>query len=83
MVRQLNAADIITIWDQGQALHPLDRALLLLDAASPDATPADLSQLTIGQRNGRLLQLRQRTIGNVLEEGWSTVHSVTKLWSSR
>lgn len=65
-MRPLTAADIITIWDQGQALHPLDRALLLLSYALPGASPADLRRLTVGQRNGRLLHLRQITLGDDL-----------------
>jgi hypothetical protein len=65
-MRPLTAADIITIWDRGQALHPLDRALLLLSYALPDAPPADLRRLTVGQRNGRLLHLRQITLGDAL-----------------
>ncbi|MBK8988254.1 MAG: phage baseplate protein [Chloroflexi bacterium] len=65
-MRSLNAADIVTIWDRGQAMHPIDRALLLLTAALPEADPVDLQNLTIGQRNGRLLHLRQLTIGDEL-----------------
>jgi len=62
-MRPLTAVDILTIWEKGQELHPLDRAMLLLTFALPELPPADLRRLTIGQRNGRLLQLRQLTIG--------------------
>jgi len=66
-MRPLTAVDILTIWDTGQELHPLDRAMLLLAFALPDLPPADLRRLTIGQRNGRLLHLRQLTIGPNLD----------------
>jgi len=65
-VRPLTALDVVTIWDRGQALHPIDRALLLLGAGLPEADPTELQNLTVGQRNSRLLQLRQLTIGNEL-----------------
>jgi hypothetical protein len=66
-VRSLTAADIVTIWDQGQALHPIDRALLLLAYALPEAPAEELYALSVGQRNTRLLRTRQLTIGDRLE----------------
>lgn len=65
-MQPLTATDIVAVWDRGQRLHPIDRALLLLAAGNPAATPQALRQLTIGQRNGRLLHLRQLTIGDEL-----------------
>ncbi len=41
----------------------MDRALLLLALASPELSPTELSVLTVGQRNARLLMLRQMTLG--------------------
>ncbi|MCB8985488.1 MAG: hypothetical protein H6659_16790, partial [Ardenticatenaceae bacterium] len=32
-MRPLTAVDILTIWEKGQELHPLDRAMLLLTFA--------------------------------------------------
>lgn len=66
-MRSLTAADIVRIWDQGQTWHPVDRALLLLAYALPEATSDELQALTVGQRNSRLLQTRQLTIGDHLE----------------
>ena len=66
-MRSLTAVDIVRIWDQGQAWHPVDRALLLLAYALPESSAEELLALTVGQRNMRLLQTRQLTIGNQLE----------------
>lgn len=66
-MRPLTATDIISIWDRGQSLHPIDRALLLLAASLPEVDPAELPNLTVGQRNSRLLHLRQLTVGDELK----------------
>lgn len=54
---------LVRLWEVGEDRHPVDRALLLLLAADPQATLDDVAQLTIGQRNYRLLQLRAGTFG--------------------
>jgi hypothetical protein len=66
-MRSLTAVDIVRIWDQGQAWHPIDRALLLLAYALPEVPPEELPALSVGQRNLRLMQTRQLTIGDRLE----------------
>ncbi len=43
--------------------QPVERALMLLAAASPPALPEALAQLSIGQRDARLLQLREWAFG--------------------
>jgi hypothetical protein len=63
----LNAADVVKIWDQGQAWHPVDRALLLLAYALPESPAEELLAYSLGQRNMRLLQTRQLTIGDRLQ----------------
>ena len=66
-MRSLTAADIVRIWDQGQAWHPVDRALLLLAYALPELPSEELLALSVGQRNAQLLRTRHLTIGNQLE----------------
>jgi hypothetical protein len=66
-MRSLTAADIVRIWDQGQAWHSIDRALLLLAYALPETPSEELLALSVGQRNTQLLRTRQLTIGNQLE----------------
>jgi hypothetical protein len=66
-MRPLAAADVVRIWDQGQAWHPIDRALLLLAYALPEVPSDALPALSVGQRNLALLKSRQLTIGDRLE----------------
>jgi uncharacterized protein (UPF0212 family) len=62
----LSAAEMLHTWEVGLAQPPLHRALTLLAAAWPDSTPATLVDLSIGQRNARLLRLREETFGPAL-----------------
>jgi len=66
-MRQLNAYDIVRICEWGRDKHALDRALVLLRAASPGTDPAALTQLPIGRRDALLLELRERAFGPRLE----------------
>ncbi|OUC11744.1 MAG: phage baseplate protein [Alkalinema sp. CACIAM 70d] len=66
-MRALSAQDILQIWEIGQSQHPLDRAMTLLAFALPEKTGQELTQLTIGQRDAYLLQLRQGLLGSQLE----------------
>lgn len=54
---------LVRLWELGEKRHAVDRALLLLLASDPKATLDNVAQLTIGQRNARLLQLRASTFG--------------------
>lgn len=62
-MRTLSALDLVRVWEAGRDRHPVDRALLLLALAYPELTRDQLAALTIGQRNGRLLALRQQMLG--------------------
>ncbi len=59
----LTASRLLEIWERGVAQSPVQRALELLSAAYPNEKPGDLADLTIGQRDARLLQLRQSLFG--------------------
>jgi hypothetical protein len=65
-MRVLSAYDIVRICEWGRDKHALDRALVLLRAASPGADPEALARLSIGQRDAHLLALRARTFGSKL-----------------
>ena len=65
-MRSLSAHDILRVWDRGQGKHAVDRALLLLAPAFPEMSADALAALSIGQRNARLLRLRQRTLGSMM-----------------
>ncbi|MGZ3445570.1 MAG: T4 family baseplate hub assembly chaperone [Myxococcaceae bacterium] len=66
-MRQFNAHDVVRICEWGRDKHPLDRALVLLRAASPGVDPLALARLPIGRRDALLLELRARTFGPKLE----------------
>jgi hypothetical protein len=65
-MRPLSAYDLLEVWEVGEDRHPLDRALILLAAAYPELTWEELAALSVGQRDGRLLTLRERALGPTL-----------------
>ncbi|OUL31941.1 phage baseplate protein [Nostoc sp. RF31YmG] len=65
-MRPFTASDVITVWELGQRLHPLERAILLLSFAYPHQSQQQLAMLSVGQRDRRLLLLRQITMGSQL-----------------
>jgi len=66
-MRPLSASDLLTFWERGQTQRPVQRALALLIAACPDASPDELARLQIGRRDALLLTLREWTFGPRLE----------------
>lgn len=65
-MRSLSEAELLDVWEQGRSLPPVQQALLALAAASPGSSPEELADLPVGQRDGRLLALRERTFGPTL-----------------
>jgi hypothetical protein len=61
-VRTLNAAELVDAWERGLSLPNAGRALLLLADACGESQDA-LSELPLGERDSRLLSLRERTFG--------------------
>ncbi len=62
-MREPSAPELLGMWERGRTLAPLRRALELLAAACPE-TPLDtLAGLSIGQRDAKLLRLRERLFG--------------------
>jgi hypothetical protein len=59
----LGAAEILRTWERGAALHAIDRALLLCALAAPELERASLAALSLGERDGLLLRLHERTFG--------------------
>src|SRR5512132_3297664 len=62
-VQRLSAEKILAVWEAGQQQHELDRALTLLVAASPGLSREELAELSIGERDARVLQLRNLVLG--------------------
>jgi hypothetical protein len=59
----LDASQLLTLWEAGQARHAIDRALLLFAAARPNWPVEHLADRPLGQLNQSLLELRARIFG--------------------
>ena len=59
-----SAAELLDIWEAGQLLPPVERALALLTAARPAASRRDLAEMSIGRRDADLLSLREGLFGS-------------------
>jgi hypothetical protein len=62
----LELPEILEIWERGQAMHPVDRALALLARSRLAATRDELAALTLGERDMLLLRLRAATFGDAV-----------------
>ena len=65
-MRALSASELLKVWESGRSQVPLQRALTMLAAACPETSPDSLASLTIGQRDDRLLELREVIFGSAL-----------------
>ncbi len=66
-MRPLSAAQMLALWETGQHLHPIDRALLALAMAMPDESPDALADRPLGWRERSLLALRNASFGAALD----------------
>src|SRR5687768_15106574 len=66
-MRTLTAEQLLNVWERGRVLPPLERALLLLEAASSEEESSYLEHMPMGQRDQRLLLLRQVIFGQKIE----------------
>lgn len=66
MVRVLSDHEVLRIWETGLAQDPVDRALTILAAALPETDRSRLAAMSIGRRNGYLMEVREATFGAVL-----------------
>ena len=65
-MRALSATELLDAWEQGVGQTPARRAMALLAPACPERSPDALARLSIGQRDARLLALREWTFGSRL-----------------
>ena len=63
MVPALTAKDVLDLWERGLTRQPLQRSLDLLAIASPELSLEQLRDLPIGQRDLRLLGIREALFG--------------------
>jgi hypothetical protein len=59
----LAADTLLTVWLRGRDRHPVDRALVLLAAAEPGQSAAELASLSVGERDERLIALWEEQFG--------------------
>lgn len=64
MIQHLSASNLLEIWERGAHCTPIERALIILDHAFPQAPASWLANLTLGQRDLCLLHLRELTFGS-------------------
>jgi hypothetical protein len=57
------ASGLLDAWERGYERSPIERALLLLAVAEPGEPLDRLARLSIGDRDARLLTLRERAFG--------------------
>ena len=73
-MRALSAGELLDVWEAGFAQAPTERALALLAVACPETSRDVLAAISIGQRDAKLLTLREglwgpRMIGVVVCPG--------------
>ena len=65
-MRGLTSAEVVALWESGQCEPAARRALTLLAPVCPGETWQTLARLSLGERDARLLELRERTFGSRL-----------------
>jgi len=61
-----SATELLNLWETGQALGPVERALALLMVSRPDVPDEALAEMPIGRRDAELLSLRERLFGSLV-----------------
>ena len=61
-----SAAELLAVWEGARAQPITTQALMLLQAASPGVSRQDLANLSVGERDARLLALRELLFGSRL-----------------
>jgi hypothetical protein len=62
-MQPLSAMTMLDVWERARGQTPSRRALALLYAASPDSSYEELAALPVGERDTRLLALREWAFG--------------------
>jgi len=63
----LSAHDVLHVWERGRSQGVLECGITILGLSCPELTIEQLYQLTTGERDLRLLQLRELTLGPRLQ----------------
>jgi hypothetical protein len=70
-VRALSNVDLLSLWERGRRLHPLDRGLLAIHTAFPETRGESVADWPLGRRNRALAELRAACFGVALQ-CWTT-----------
>jgi hypothetical protein len=73
-MRPLTQADLLTLWEEGRWLHPLDQGVIALEAAFPGERAVDWP---LGRRNRALADFRCAVFGPTLR-GWTACRSCSQ-----
>jgi len=63
----VSASGLLRLWERSGTQPRVQQALMLLAAACPDAPTDDLARMSVGRRDGLLLELREHLFGSRLE----------------
>lgn len=63
-MNSLSTLELLTVWELGLNRGQVERALALLVAACPQVSRQQLANLSLGQRDRKLLKLRETTFGS-------------------
>jgi hypothetical protein len=69
-MRAFLETDCLALWEAGRGLHPLDRGLLAIQAASTESDRGDAADWSLGRRNRALAELRCACFGPSIQ-GWT------------
>ena len=58
-MRALSPTEIVSLWERGRSLHPLDQGVLALRMSFPEAAGADVADWPLGRRNQAIAELRR------------------------
>src|SRR4051812_12809233 len=65
-MRALSAAEVLSVWERGVLESPVERPITMLTAGASGTARTSLASLTIGERDARLIDLREQTFGTLI-----------------
>ena len=66
-MRMPSSSELLVIWEAGLERQPVERGLVILAAACPEFQPIELARMSIGERDARLLTLRELIFGPIMD----------------
>ncbi len=66
-MRGLSAQELLYTWEVALRAHSVERAITILEMALPEVPRDELLALSVGQRDARLLSIREATFGSRLD----------------